>query len=85
MPTKKQATEPTQQTELTLCVEDAMKRLEEIAGKLENGQASLDDSLSLYEDGIALVRYCANKLDTAEQRIRTLDLSTGPASSEQFH
>ena len=56
--------------------EEAMKRLEEIANKLENGQASLDESLALYEEGIKLVRYCNEKLDHAEQKIRILDPNT---------
>ena len=56
-----------------LSFEEAMKRLEEIAGKLENGQASLDESLSLYEEGIRLVRFCNEKLNLAEQKIRILD------------
>lgn len=66
-----------------LSFEDAMKRLEEIAGKLENGQAPLDDSLALYEEGIALVRYCTEKLDNAEQRIRVLDLSPEAEGAEK--
>lgn len=56
-----------------LSFEDAMKRLEEISDKLENGQATLDESLSLYMEGIALVRHCNDKLTLAEQRIRVLD------------
>ena len=62
-----------------LSFEEAMKRLEEIAGLLENGKATLDESLSLYEEGIALIRHCNEKLLGAEQRIRTLDPSMLPA------
>ena len=66
---------PTEETknDLTISFEEAMKRLEEIANMLENGQASLDESLALYEEGIKLVRYCNDKLDRAEQKIRILD------------
>ena len=83
MPTKKTDNTITKESLSALPFESAMKRLEEIAEKLENGQASLDDSLALYEEGIALVRHCTNKLDTAEQRIRTLDLSSTPTDLEQ--
>ena len=62
--------------EHVISFEEAMKRLEEIANKLENGQASLDESLALYEEGIKLVRYCNEKLDHAEQKIRILDPNT---------
>lgn len=58
-----------------LSFEEAMMRLEEIAGKLENGQATLDESLSLYEEGIALVRLCNEQLTNAEQKLRVLDPS----------
>ena len=45
--------------------EQAMTRLEEIVRALENGSATLDESLKLYEEGIGLVRTCSAKLDEA--------------------
>jgi exodeoxyribonuclease VII small subunit len=72
-----------QSTCAALSFEDAMKRLEEIAGKLENGKATLDESLSLYEEGIALIRHCNEKLLGAEQRIRTLDPSMLPTERNE--
>lgn len=50
-----------------------MARLEEIVRMLESGSASLDESLKLYEEGIALVRVCSAKLDDAEKKIRLLN------------
>ena len=35
--------------------EAAMKRIDEIVAKLEDTNLALDDSLSLYEEGVALV------------------------------
>lgn len=87
MPTKKQtelAEKPTLKKAVNtkdLSFEDAMKRLEEIANKLENGQVSLDESLTLYEEGIALIRFCNDKLDKAEQKIRILDLTEEPSEA----
>ncbi|MBR5870828.1 MAG: exodeoxyribonuclease VII small subunit [Clostridia bacterium] len=52
--------------------EDALARLNEIVAALENGTAPLDQSLALYEEGIALVRLCTEKLDAAEQQIKVL-------------
>lgn len=52
--------------------EEAVQRLEEIVRSLEAGKAGLDETLRLYEEGIALVRECNEKLDSAEQRIKTL-------------
>lgn len=55
--------------------EAAMTRLEEIVRLLESGNAPLDVSLSLYEEGVALVRLCNTRLDKAEQRVKILSFS----------
>jgi len=52
--------------------EAAMIRLEEIVRTLESGNAPLDQSLSLFEEGVALVKLCNRKLDTAEQKVKLL-------------
>lgn len=55
-----------------LSFEKATERLQEIVSLLEKGNASLDESLKLYEEGISLVRYCNSTLDNAEERIKIL-------------
>ena len=52
--------------------EDAVNKLEEIVRALEDGNTPLDRALELYESGIALVRFCNEKLDSAEQKINML-------------
>lgn len=52
--------------------EEAMARLEEIVRYLEGGNAPLDKSLELFEEGVALVKLCNSKLDSAEQKVRFL-------------
>jgi len=52
--------------------EAAMARLEEIVKYLESGQAPLDKSLEVFEEGVALVKLCNSKLDSAEQKVRFL-------------
>lgn len=52
--------------------ENAIARLEQIVRSLENGSAPLDESLSLFEEGVRLVKFCNEKLDTAENKIRLL-------------
>ncbi|MGI6485761.1 MAG: exodeoxyribonuclease VII small subunit [Tepidanaerobacteraceae bacterium] len=39
--------------------EDAIKRLEEITEKLEQGDLTLEKALSLYEEGIKLTNKCS--------------------------
>lgn len=55
-----------------LTFEGAMVRLEEIVRLLEGGGAALDTSLSLFEEGVKLVKFCNSKLDCAEQRVKIL-------------
>lgn len=52
--------------------EEAVSRLEQIVRAMEEGKLSLDDSLKAFEEGIALVRFCNGRLDSAEQRVRIL-------------
>jgi exodeoxyribonuclease VII small subunit len=52
--------------------EDAMKELEDIVKRLESGDLSLEESLKIFEEGIALSRYCFKKLEEAEKRISIL-------------
>ena len=61
--------------------EAALKQLEEIVQKLEKGELPLEESLTLYEDGIRLSRLCHAKLEEAEGKIRMLvkDAKGAPA------
>ncbi len=52
--------------------EEAVARLEEIVGQLEEGNLSLETSLTLFEEGIGLAKYCSEKLDAAEGRLQIL-------------
>ena len=45
--------------------EQALARLEEIVRALDGGEAALDDSLALFEEGVKLVKLCSEKLDKA--------------------
>ncbi len=52
--------------------EEAMKRLEEIVEQLEKGELPLEETLSLFEEGVKLSRFCREKLDEAEKRVEIL-------------
>ena len=65
--------------------ETALKRLEEIVKKLENGELTLDSALALFEEGIQLSRFCHTKLDQAERRVEILlKNSSGQARAVPF-
>ena len=52
--------------------EDCLARLEQIVGRLETGNLPLEESLKIFEEGVALARRCAKYLEDAEQRIEIL-------------
>ncbi len=49
--------------------EDALKRLSDIVEKLESEEIPLEDSISLYEEGMKLSKYCSVSLEEAELKI----------------
>lgn len=49
-------------------LEQDVKKLEEIAKKLEQG-TNLDESLALYEEGCKLAKDCLKKLEEAKGKI----------------
>ena len=61
-------------TKKTITFEAAMERLEEITRLLESGSEGLDQSLKLYEEGVSLIRLCTQKLESAEQSVKVLQL-----------
>jgi exodeoxyribonuclease VII small subunit len=61
-------------TKKTITFEAAMERLEEITRLLESGAEGLDDSLKLYEEGVSLIRLCTQKLESAEQSVKVLQM-----------
>lgn len=71
------------QKEMTF--ECALLRLEEIVRSMESGNAMLDESLSLFEEGVGLVKYCTKALDDAEQKVKILQKGeNGQISEESF-
>jgi len=52
--------------------EDALQRLEQIVDQLEGGDLPLEESLKVFEEGVALARRCGKYLEEAEKRIEVL-------------
>ncbi len=55
-----------------LTYEEAFAELETIVNVLEGEQNPLDDAMSLFERGQALVKHCSELLDKAELKVRKL-------------
>ena len=52
--------------------EQAQAELEQIVGRLEQGQASLDDAIALWERGEQLYAFCRRRLDAAQGKVEEL-------------
>ncbi|MDO5620831.1 MAG: exodeoxyribonuclease VII small subunit [Paracoccus sp. (in: a-proteobacteria)] len=59
----------------TLSFEQAMKELETVVGKLEHGEATLEESIALYERGAKLRAHCETRLKAAEERVEKITLN----------
>lgn len=55
-----------------LTFEAAFQELEETVRRLEDGELTLDEAISLFERGQALARLCDEKLEKAELRVNQL-------------
>lgn len=63
-------------SEQSITFEQRMQRLQQIVQTLERGNASLEQSLALFQEGTELVRTCDKLLDEAEQQVTMI--TVGP-------
>lgn len=59
----------TTKTDAEFDFEKAMQRLQTLSDKLEGGELSLEESISGFEEGMALIAKCRTALENAEARI----------------
>lgn len=52
-----------------LTIEESLKELDEIVERLESREISLEDSFSIYQKGMELLRQCSSKIDTVEKKM----------------
>ncbi|HJB30062.1 MAG TPA: exodeoxyribonuclease VII small subunit [Candidatus Blautia faecavium] len=50
-------------------IEEAFKELDVLALKLEDRETSLEESFLFYKQGMELLKYCSEKLDTVEKKM----------------
>ena len=55
-----------------LSFEDALSRQEGIVSPLESGQAPLEESIALYEEGARLKAHCEARLKAAQLRVEKI-------------
>ena len=56
--------------------ESSYTRLEKILEKLESEDVTLEETIKLYEEGLSLTKFCYEKLNNAELRIKEINKST---------
>lgn len=62
--------------------EDNMKRLEQIADRIENGEMGIEETIKLFEEGKKLAQECQEYLNGAELKINKLIGETGDRTEE---
>ncbi|MGH2571813.1 MAG: exodeoxyribonuclease VII small subunit [bacterium] len=60
------------ETAKELGFEESLERLEKIVALLERGEAPLEGTIELFEEGIRLSRRCHELLTVAEERVQKL-------------
>ncbi|MFZ6842851.1 exodeoxyribonuclease VII small subunit [Undibacterium sp. RuTC16W] len=53
--------------------EAAMSELSELVAQMEAGELPLEASVSAYQRGSELIKYCASQLDKVEQQVKVLE------------
>ncbi len=69
-------------TKEELTFEESLNRLEQIVEVLEAGNASLDESIKLYEEGMTLAKSCMTRLNEAKLKLKKIQKNAGGALEE---
>ena len=62
----------TKKTEKIPDLEKSLAEINQLIEKMEQGELTLDQSLSHFERGVTLVKHCQKILETAEQKVQIL-------------
>jgi len=65
-----------------LSFEEAMTELESVVNKLDAGEGTLDESISLFQKGVLLSKLCSSRLEEIEKRVRILTEDTNGTKKE---
>jgi exodeoxyribonuclease VII small subunit len=74
----------TPQEETKIDFETALRDLEELVDRLEQGDLPLEESLAAFERGVKLTRSCQTALKEAEQKVEILLKKSGGPEVEDF-
>ena len=75
----------TQDRFASLPFDTALNELQSVVARLESGNLPLEESIALYEQGVALHEHCARLLGDAELRVqRLVEAGTGAPRALDF-
>ena len=81
---RKPAADPSPSASPVADFEASLDQLEQLVGKMEQGDMTHEESLAAYERGVGLYRRCQTALEQAELRVRLLGDPDRPDRSEPF-
>ena len=58
-------------------LEEALKKLEEIVEKMDTQDLPLEESFSLYQEGMKLIELCHGKIEKVEQELTVVNEERG--------
>ena len=73
----------TKDTNENISFEEAMKALEEIVEKLEEGDVPLEKAIAYYQDGMKMSKICSDKLTNVQEKMTIIMNEQGEV--EPFH
>jgi len=71
------AAEEDKKSQTKLSFEESLKKLEQIVETLEGGNSSLEESIRLYEEGMALGKSCMTELNEAKLKLKKIQKNVG--------
>lgn len=66
----------------TMTMEEAFDRLNQVLNEMESGEYTLEETFTLYEEGLKLVRHCHETVDTMEKKLMILEGQDPEAGEE---
>lgn len=61
--------EQTENSRQETTIEESLKELDDIVEKLESRQISLEESFTMYQKGMELLKQCSGKIDKVEKKM----------------
>ena len=62
-------------------IKEVFEELDVLVERLEDRETSLEDSFRLYQEGMELLKYCSEKLDTVEKKMLQINEDASAASA----